>query len=65
MLLILAAGDLCSVLTCMQISLVNAPEARNVPQKIKAIIAGSAPTAQLIGELEKKGIEPVHVYGLT
>ncbi|KAI0689436.1 acetyl-CoA synthetase-like protein [Cytidiella melzeri] len=49
----------------VQISLVNAPEAQAVPQKIAAIIAGSAPTAQLLGELEKKGIEPIHVYGLT
>jgi hypothetical protein len=49
----------------VQISLVNAPEARTVPRKIVAIIAGSAPTAQLIGQLEAKGIEVVHVYGLT
>ena len=48
-----------------QIGLVNAPEARALPRHVVAIIAGSAPTAHLIGELEKKGIRPVHVYGLT
>ncbi|THH29084.1 hypothetical protein EUX98_g5106 [Antrodiella citrinella] len=49
----------------VQIGLVSAPEARPVPQPIKAIIAGSAPTAQLIGDLETKGITAIHVYGLT
>ena len=48
-----------------QISLLNAPEARNVPKTVTTIIAGSAPTAKLIGDLEQKGINPVHVYGLT
>jgi len=49
----------------VQIGLINAPEARKVDRPITAIIAGSAPTAHLIGELEKIGINPVHVYGLT
>lgn len=49
----------------VQIGLVNAPEARNLDHPVSAIIAGSAPTAHLIGELEKRGIQPVHVYGLT
>jgi len=49
----------------VQIGIVSAQEARRVPQPIKAIIAGSAPTAQLIGDLETKGITAVHVYGLT
>ncbi|KIP08879.1 hypothetical protein PHLGIDRAFT_103706 [Phlebiopsis gigantea 11061_1 CR5-6] len=49
----------------VQISIVNAPEAKQVPRPITAIIAGSAPTARLIGDLELKGITPVHVYGLT
>lgn len=53
------------MVSCMQISIVSAPEARRVPNPITAIIAGSAPTAQLIGDLETKGIQPVHVYGLT
>ncbi len=29
------------------------------------LIAGAAPTAHLIAELEKIDINPVHVYGLT
>ncbi|THG99460.1 hypothetical protein EW026_g2887 [Hermanssonia centrifuga] len=49
----------------VQISLLNAKEAQPVPRKVTTIIAGSAPTAQLIGDLETKGILPVHVYGLT
>ncbi|KAG1885742.1 acyl-CoA synthase [Suillus subluteus] len=32
---------------------------------ISAVIAGAAPTAHLISQLEQKGIKPVHVYGLT
>jgi len=28
-------------------------------------VAGAAPTAHLIEELEKIGIDPIHVYGLT
>lgn len=48
-----------------QISILNAPEARNVPNQVTTIIAGSAPTAKLIGDLEQKGINPIHVYGLT
>ncbi|KAH8106897.1 AMP-dependent synthetase and ligase [Cristinia sonorae] len=47
----------------VQIGLISAPEARPVPQPVKAIIAGSAPTAQLIGDLETKGITAVHTYG--
>ncbi|KAL0950993.1 hypothetical protein HGRIS_007738 [Hohenbuehelia grisea] len=49
----------------VQIGIVNDPDARKLPRPITAIIAGAAPTAHLIGELEKKGISPVHVYGLT
>lgn len=49
----------------VQIALVSAPEARKVPRPVTAIVAGSAPTAQLLGELEAKGINVVHVYGLT
>lgn len=48
-----------------QIGLVSAPEARSLSRPVSAIIAGSAPTAQLIGDLEKLGITAVHVYGLT
>ena len=48
-----------------QIGLINAPLARRLERQVYAIIAGSAPTAHLIGELEKRNIKPVHVYGLT
>ena len=49
----------------VQIGLVNAPEARELGRPVVAIIAGSAPTAHLLGELEKRHFRPVHVYGLT
>ncbi|KAF9569716.1 acetyl-CoA synthetase-like protein [Agrocybe pediades] len=49
----------------VQIGIVNDPQAKRPPQPITAIIAGAAPTAHLIAELEKTGITPVHVYGLT
>ena len=49
----------------LQIGLINAPLSRRLEKPINAIIAGSAPTAHLIGELEKRNIKPVHVYGLT
>ncbi|KAG8920263.1 hypothetical protein FRC00_010258, partial [Tulasnella sp. 408] len=43
----------------------NAAEAQRLDSPITAIIAGAAPTAHLIGELEKKNINVTHVYGLT
>ncbi|PIL24412.1 transporter [Ganoderma sinense ZZ0214-1] len=49
----------------VQIGLINAPLARRLEKPVNAIIAGSAPTAHLIGELEKRNIKPVHVYGMT
>ncbi|KAG1894809.1 uncharacterized protein F5891DRAFT_701766 [Suillus fuscotomentosus] len=49
----------------VQIGIVNDPAARPLPRTISAVIAGAAPTAQLISQLEQKGIKPVHVYGLT
>ncbi|KAF9452623.1 acetyl-CoA synthetase-like protein [Macrolepiota fuliginosa MF-IS2] len=49
----------------VQIGIINDPQARKLPQPIAAIIAGAAPTAYLISELEKLGFKPVHVYGLT
>ncbi|KAG8982975.1 hypothetical protein FRB90_006401, partial [Tulasnella sp. 427] len=49
----------------VQIGIVNASEARTLDNTITAIIAGAAPTAHLIGELEKKNISVTHVYGLT
>ena len=48
-----------------KIGLFNAPEARRLERPVVAIVAGSAPTAHLLGELEKINIKPVHVYGLT
>ncbi|TFY83397.1 hypothetical protein EWM64_g608 [Hericium alpestre] len=49
----------------VEIAIVNHPDARSLGHPVTAIIAGAAPTAHLISELEKKGIKPVHVYGLT
>ncbi|KAJ7706385.1 hypothetical protein B0H17DRAFT_1036989 [Mycena rosella] len=49
----------------VQIGIVNDPAARPLTRPISAIIAGAAPTASLIGSLEEKGIQPIHVYGLT
>ncbi|KAJ7139932.1 hypothetical protein C8R44DRAFT_765821 [Mycena epipterygia] len=49
----------------VQIGIVNDPAARPLPRPISAIIAGAAPTASLIASLEEKGIQPIHVYGLT
>ncbi|KAF5337366.1 hypothetical protein D9611_003317 [Ephemerocybe angulata] len=48
-----------------QIGIVNDPQAQKLKRPVVAIIAGAAPTPHLIGELEKTGIKPVHVYGLT
>ncbi|KAF8680273.1 AMP-binding enzyme C-terminal domain [Rhizoctonia solani] len=47
----------------VQIGIVNAPEAQRLEHQVHAIIAGSAPTAHLIGELEKKNIHVTHTYG--
>lgn len=55
----------CVEITSLQIGIINHPDARLLERPINAIIAGSAPTAHLIGELEKKNIHVVHVYGLT
>ncbi|EIN13490.1 acetyl-CoA synthetase-like protein [Punctularia strigosozonata HHB-11173 SS5] len=49
----------------VQIGIVNDPAARRLREPISAIVAGSAPTAHLIGELTKLHINPVHVYGMT
>ncbi|KAK0481876.1 hypothetical protein IW261DRAFT_1472834 [Armillaria novae-zelandiae] len=49
----------------VQIGIVNDPSARKLARPISAIIAGAAPTAHLLGALEKIGIKPIHVYGLT
>ncbi|KAF8307694.1 acetyl-CoA synthetase-like protein [Clavulina sp. PMI_390] len=51
----------------VQISIVNSPKAKRLDasRNCTAIIAGAAPTAHLIGQLEKLRIEVTHVYGLT
>ncbi|KAF9240921.1 hypothetical protein BU15DRAFT_73778 [Melanogaster broomeanus] len=49
----------------VQIGIVNDPTARPLPHPISTVVAASAPTAQLIGQLEQIGIKPIHVYGLT
>ena len=49
----------------LQIGLVNFSGAKKLPRPVTAVVAGSAPTAHLISSLEKIGITPVHVYGLT
>ncbi|KAF8272880.1 hypothetical protein EI94DRAFT_102972 [Lactarius quietus] len=48
-----------------KIGIANHPDARQLPHSIKAIIAGAAPTASLLVQLESKGFQPIHVYGLT
>ncbi|KAF8708468.1 AMP-binding enzyme C-terminal domain, partial [Rhizoctonia solani] len=47
----------------VQIGIVNAPEARRLEHQVHVIVAGSAPTAHLIGELEKKNMHVTHTYG--
>lgn len=49
----------------VQIGIVNHPLAKKPPRRIRAAVAGAAPSAHLIEELERIGIVPVHVYGLT
>jgi hypothetical protein len=49
----------------LKIGITNHPSARRLPHAIKTIIAGAAPTAHLLAQLESKGFQPVHVYGLT
>ncbi|EPS95172.1 hypothetical protein FOMPIDRAFT_85324 [Fomitopsis schrenkii] len=44
----------------VQIGLVNAPEARKLDRAVVAIIAGSAPTAHQLGELEKRNFRPTN-----
>ncbi|KAH9044744.1 acetyl-CoA synthetase-like protein [Lactarius pseudohatsudake] len=49
----------------VQIGIANHPDAKQLPHPIKAIIAGAAPTAHLLAQLEGRSFQPVHVYGLT
>jgi fatty-acyl-CoA synthase len=47
------------------ISLVNAPEAGPLPQRLVATTAGAPPSPTIIGQMEDLGAEVVHLYGLT
>lgn len=49
----------------VQISIVTSPQARRLPSPVSAIIAGAAPTSNLIGALESLNFQVCHVYGLT
>ncbi|OBZ65771.1 Acetate/butyrate--CoA ligase AAE7, peroxisomal [Grifola frondosa] len=54
----------------VQIGLVNAPQATRLSKPVSAIVAGSAPTAHLIEELEKEEYHPgsriwINTYGPT
>ena len=57
---------LCSAPIVLQ-ALVNMPaEAKAaIEHPVKAMVAGAAPPAQVIGAVEEMGIEVTHVYGLT
>lgn len=50
-------------------AIIGKPCANDPPESscylLRYFKAGAAPTAHLIAELEKTGITPVHVYGLT
>src|SRR5712672_3313526 len=49
----------------IKIGITNHPSAKRLPHPIKTIIAGAAPTAHLLAQLESKWFQSVHVYGLT
>ncbi|CAD6933966.1 unnamed protein product [Tilletia laevis] len=49
----------------VQIGIVNHATAKRLPNKVRVLVAASAPTAQLLGQMEALNLEPVHVYGLT
>ncbi|MDY7219268.1 acyl-CoA synthetase [Denitrificimonas sp. JX-1] len=57
---------LCSAPIVLQ-ALVNMPAAAKaaIEHPVKAMVAGAAPPAQVIGAVEEMGIEVTHVYGLT
>lgn len=48
-------------------ALLNVPESakQGIAHPVKAMTAGAAPPAQVIGAIEEMGIEITHVYGLT
>ncbi|KAL5495475.1 hypothetical protein ACEPAI_938 [Sanghuangporus weigelae] len=49
----------------VQIGIVTHSDAVKLEKPVNTIAGGSAPTAHLVGELEKKNIRIVHLYGLT
>lgn len=53
----------------VQVGIVSHPSAQNVSTSerpfIRVGVAGSAPTAALLGRMEVLGMAPVHLYGLT
>lgn len=53
----------------VQVGIVSHPAARNVSTPARPVIrigvAGSAPTASLLGKMESLGFAPVHLYGMT
>ena len=57
---------MCSAPIVMQ-ALVNMPDAAKaaIEHPVKAMVAGAAPPAKVIGAVEEMGIEVTHVYGLT
>lgn len=57
---------MCSAPIVLQ-ALVNMPTAAKaaIEHPVKAMVAGAAPPAKVIGAVEEMGIEVTHVYGLT
>lgn len=49
----------------VQLGVVNAPEARRLDRVVRVAVAASAPSAHLLGRMERLQLQPVHVYGLT
>ncbi|ORY01764.1 AMP-dependent synthetase and ligase [Basidiobolus meristosporus CBS 931.73] len=49
----------------VQISIVNHPLARKLPNPVKVTVAGSPPSPNLIGRMKQLNLIPVHTYGLT
>lgn len=51
--------------TRSQLSIASHPLARQLQNKVATTVAGAAPTATLIKQLEGLNIDVCHVYGLT
>jgi fatty-acyl-CoA synthase len=49
----------------VQISLVNAPQARRLDRQVTVTVAGAPPSPTLLGQLKALNFRPIHVYGLT